>query len=82
MARVHEPGCKADYALILEGRQGLRKSTALNILLQPWFSDEIAVLGSKDAAMQVAGVWIIELAELRQLDPGRHRQAQGVRVAD
>jgi len=64
VARVHMPGCKADSMLILEGRQGLGKSTALKTLAQPWFSDEIAALGTKDAAMQVAGVWVVELAEL------------------
>ena len=50
--------------LILGGPQGLGKSTALKTLAQSWFSDEIATLGTKDAAMQVAGVWVIELAEL------------------
>jgi predicted P-loop ATPase len=29
-----------------------------------WFTDEIADLGSKDAAMQTRGAWIIEIAEL------------------
>jgi predicted P-loop ATPase len=48
----------------LEGAQGTLKSTALKTLGQPWFTDEIADLGSKDAAMQVRGVWIIEIAEL------------------
>jgi predicted P-loop ATPase len=67
VARIFEPGCKADCVLIFEGRQGLGKSTALRILGGEWFADEIAVLGTKDAAMQVAGVWIVELAELDSL---------------
>lgn len=64
VARVFEPGCKADCCLILEGEQGIRKSTALRVLTQPWFTDEIADLGSKDAALQTRGVWVIEIAEL------------------
>jgi len=64
VARVFEPGSKADCCLILEGEQGIRKSTALCILAEPWFTDEIADLGSKDAALQTRGVWVIEIAEL------------------
>jgi predicted P-loop ATPase len=64
VARVFEPGCKADCCLILEGDQGIKKSTALRALAQPWFTDEIADLGSKDAALQTHGVWVIEIAEL------------------
>lgn len=64
VARIMEPGCKADCALILEGPQGKRKSTALKTLFYPWFTDEISDLGTKDASLQVAGVWCIEIAEL------------------
>ena len=31
---------------------------------EAWFSDELADMGSKDAAMQLQGVWAIEVAEL------------------
>jgi putative DNA primase/helicase len=48
----------------LEGAQGLKKSTALKTIAGDWFTDEIADLGSKDAAMQTRGVWIVEIAEL------------------
>jgi predicted P-loop ATPase len=64
VARIYNPGVKADCCLILEGEQGTKKSTALRILAGDWFTDEIAELGSKDAAMQTRGVWIIEIAEL------------------
>ena len=40
------------------------KSTAVKALFDPWFSDELADLGSKDAAMQTKGVWGIEVSEL------------------
>ncbi len=64
VARAFKPGSKVDHVLILEGDQGSGKSTALSTLGCPWFADEIADLGSKDASMQTRGVWIIEIAEL------------------
>jgi putative DNA primase/helicase len=71
VARVMQPGCKADHVLIFEGRQGLRKSSALRVLAGPdWYTDEMAEMGSKDAGLQMRGVWIIELAELDHLKSG------------
>lgn len=64
VARIYVPGCKADCALILEGPQGIRKSSALMALATPWFTDRLSDLSSKDAAMETRGVWIIEIAEL------------------
>ncbi len=67
VARLFEPGVKADSVLILEGRQGIGKSTSVNIIGAPWVTDELADFGSKDAAEQTVGVWIVELAELGSL---------------
>lgn len=64
VARIFQPGAKVDTCLILEGPQGIQKSTALRVIAEPWFSDEIADLGTKDASLQCAGVWLIELSEL------------------
>ncbi len=67
IARVSQPGVKVDHCVILEGEQGIRKSSALRVLSQPWFADEVAELGSKDSALQIAGIWILELAELDRM---------------
>jgi len=64
VARIDKPGCKVDSSLVLEGPQGIGKSTALRKLGEPWFTDELAAIGTKNASEQTIGVWIIELSEL------------------
>lgn len=64
VARAFDPGCKVDCALILEGDQGRGKSSAAYVLSLGFFTDELPDLGSKDAAMQLHGAWIVELPEL------------------
>jgi hypothetical protein len=64
VARIMRPGAKVDHMLILEGPHGAKKSSALEVLAgEPWFTDELAEIGSKDAAQQMRGIWIIEIAE-------------------
>jgi predicted P-loop ATPase len=68
VARIMRPGCKADYVPIFEGVQDKGKSTAIELLFSPWFSDDLAELGSKDAAMQVRVAWGIEIPELASMN--------------
>lgn len=75
VARIYKPGCKMDNCLVLEGPQGALKSTALRTLAgDEFFTDDVAVLGSKDSVMQVGGVWIAELAELESIKGGHHNK--------
>jgi predicted P-loop ATPase len=65
IARIFEPGCKFDFAVILEGLQGKRKSTFIKILARSWFAE---LDGDFHDARQMIelmqGAWIIEMPEL------------------
>ncbi len=63
-ARVIEPGVKFDWMLILEGRQGMRKSTLLRTLAGEYFADTGLDLSNKDSYQQLQGRWLYEFAEL------------------
>jgi predicted P-loop ATPase len=69
VARVMRPGCKSDCAAVFEGPQGLLKSSALLALMHndEWFTDQLADLGSKDAAMQLLGRLCVEWSELESM---------------
>jgi hypothetical protein len=76
VARVASPGCKHDHVPILVGPDRAGKSSALRALAGgPWFRDTHLEVESKDAYLQLSGVWIYELSELdaitRKADVGR-----------
>lgn len=75
VARALIPGCKVDTMLILEGPQGIKKSTLLRVLAgDEFFSDQMPPVDSKDAKIHVHGPWIAELPELGAL-AGRRGEA-------
>ncbi|MBK7864336.1 MAG: hypothetical protein IPJ65_38200 [Archangiaceae bacterium] len=67
VARALNPGCKMDNVLVLQGAQGLGKSTGLRMMGEPWFSDSKVVVGDKDSLLSASRFWIHEFAELASL---------------
>jgi predicted P-loop ATPase len=78
VARAMKPGCKVDTILVLEGKQGIGKSSALAALAgDAYFSDALIDFGTKDACQIIQGVWIQELPELDAIVRGGTSQAKG-----
>ena len=66
VARVQNPGIKFDYILVLNGDQGIGKSTLIAKLGGEWYSDSVNLtdMNDKTAAEKLQGYWIIEIGEL------------------
>lgn len=65
--RIRQPGCKYDEMLVLEGGQGLEKSTALATLSvnRDWFTDDIPLNARSQQLIEATlGKWIIEASDL------------------
>lgn len=67
---------KVDTVLILEGKQGIRKSTAVKTLFGEWFSDAPIPIGDKDAYQNITGVWGVEMAELDAFNKAENTAAK------
>ena len=83
VARAMVPGCKYDNMLILCGPQGIGKSTILDKMSRGWFNDSIRTFEGKDASELLAGVWLVEVAELdafRKTDVSRIKQFLSLRA--
>ena len=65
--RIFEPGVKYDEMLVLEGDQGVGKSSLIAALChsEEWFSDDLPLnVDAKQIIERTVGKWLIEASEL------------------
>ena len=64
--RVHNPGAKFDNMIVLNGDQGIGKSTFISKLGGGWYSGSLNLsdMNDKTAAEKLQGYWILEIGEL------------------
>ena len=66
--RIMQPGCQFDEVLALESGQGMRKSTSLRVLGQPWHAETTHSLDNKDFYLLLAQNVIVEFSEGEIMD--------------
>lgn len=64
--RILVPGFKFDYMPVLNGPQGIGKSTLIAKLGMEWYSDSLNLsdMNDKTAAEKLQGYWLMEIGEL------------------
>lgn len=68
VARVLDPGCKFDNALILQGEQNFGKTVVFRVLAsKEWYGEGMENIVGRDAIWQLHENWINELGELDQI---------------
>lgn len=64
VSRIYHPGCKADHIVVLEGDQGVGKSSLVEILGGIWYGDIIIDPHSRDTVDAMRGKWFLEFSEM------------------
>lgn len=64
VSRIYHPGSKADHIIVLEGEQGVGKSTIVEILGGIWYADIIIDPHSRDTVDAMRGKWFLEFSEM------------------
>lgn len=78
VARALNPGCKRDEILILQGPQGINKSSALAVLAgDEYFSDSLPNMHDKEASEHISGLWLIEVSEMAKILRGNQEDVKG-----
>ncbi len=67
VARIYKPGCKVDTTLVLQGDQGLGKSTVFKVLGGEWFDDSMGDARDKDDLLKLNQCWIQEWGEVERV---------------
>lgn len=64
--RIHEPGCQFDYLPVLEGVQGIRKSTLIKSIVgdNKYYGSVSFHLNDKAFIENMQGKWILEVEEM------------------
>jgi predicted P-loop ATPase len=63
-ARIYRPGCQADNMIVLEGPQGIGKSSALRVIGGPWFAEQHENVTGRGFFEVLQGKVLVEVSEM------------------
>jgi putative DNA primase/helicase len=64
VARVHRPGCQVDNMIVLEGPQGIRKSSSMRVIGGSYYAEQNENVAHKDFFQNLQGKLLIEISEM------------------
>ena len=69
VARAMDPGCQVDCVLVLEGKQGRKKTSAFRALMHDptWYAESGCGVDKKDFLENLRGIWLMGFDELDSL---------------
>jgi hypothetical protein len=70
--RAFQPGCKFDHMPVLEGKQGLSKTSFLEVLGGEWYKSIPTAFGEKDFLQAIQGAWIVEIPDMTGFSKREH----------
>lgn len=78
VARIFQPGCQFDTMLVLEGGQGIGKTTSLRVLGGDHYMLAHESVTQKDFFQALAGKWLIEIGEMDAFSRADERRVKTV----
>lgn len=76
--RACEPGCKMDTVVILEGAQGIKKSSSLELIGGKNYGVAGRDISSKDFFLKIRSKSIVEIAELNAFTKSDHNELKEI----
>lgn len=78
VARVMKPGCQVDNMPILEGPEGIKKSSALRAIGGEWFAEVHEPLNKTDFFQVIQGLMLAEIPEMHAFRNSEVERIKGV----